>query len=255
MEINKLKEKLQQGGKVFGTWSMLPSAGVANVISQTGLDFIIIDMEHGPLSFETMENMVRAAESEGCQPIIRICDKAESTILRALEIRSQAIMVPHVSTVDEAKAVVMASRYAPIGERGLSPYTRVHNYSHKNLSDSLVSANKNTLVGILVEGEQGINNLEKIAKVEGIDLIYLGIYDISQSVGLPGELNHEKVIDMQKRCVQIIQDSGKAAGSFARDYEYIKLLYENGFQFIAYLVDCAILKEGYEQAVTFFNQL
>lgn len=255
MQKNKLKEKLITGKKVFGTWSMLPSSGVANVISQTGLDFIIIDMEHGPMSFETMENMVRAAELEGCQPIIRICDKAESTILRALEIGSQAIMVPHVSTVEETQAIVKASRYSPQGERGLSPYTRVHDYWHENLPESLKQANENTLVGILVEGEEGIANLEKIAKVDGIDLIYLGIYDISQSVGLPGELNHEKVIEMQKKCVQIIQSNGKAAGSFARDYDYVKLLQENGFQFIAYLVDCAVLKTSYREAIDFFNKL
>lgn len=255
MQNNELKEKLKQGEKVFGTWSMLPHANVANVIGTTGLDFIIIDMEHGPMSYETAENMVRAAELTDCQPIIRTHNKNESTILRALEVGSQALMVPHVSTVDEAKDVVKAARYSPLGERGLSPYTRVHDYSHKNLSNKLDLANKNTLVGILVEGEQGITNLEKIAKVDGIDLIYLGIYDISQSVGLPGELDHKKVIDMQKKCVQLIQDSGKAAGSFARDYDYIKLLYENGFQFIAYLVDCAVLETSYQEAVGFFNKL
>lgn len=253
MKANTLIRRLRNGERVFGTWSMLPSANVTNAVSQTGLDFVIIDMEHGPMSFETMENMVRAAQGEGCQPIIRICDKAESTILRALEIGSQGIMVPHVSTVAEAESIVRAARYSPLGERGLSPYTRVHNYSHQNLADSLHAANENTFIGILVEGEEGIENLDKIASVDGIDLIYLGIYDLSQSVGLPGQLNHERVIEMQKKCVQIIRNNGKAAGSFARDYDYIQLLFQSGFQFIAYLVDCAVLKTAYQGAVDFFN--
>lgn len=255
MKENILKKRLKEGQRVFGTWSMLPSAGVINVIGEAGLDFVILDMEHGPMSFETMEEMIRAAELEGCQPIIRVSDKSESTILRALEIGSQAVMIPHVSTPEEAAAIVKASRYAPLGQRGLSPYTRVHSYSHENLKESLDFANKNTLVGILVEGEEGIKNLERIVNVEGIDLIYLGIYDISQSVGLPGQLNHKKVIDMQKKCVRIIQGKGIAAGSFARDYEYVKLLYNNGFQFIAYLVDSAMLKLGYTGSLSFFKKL
>lgn len=255
MRVNALKEKLKQGKRVFGTWSMLPSAGVSNVIAQSGLDFVIIDMEHGSMSFETMEQMVKSIEIENCQPIIRVADKSEQTILRALEIGSQAIMVPHISTAEEAASVVRACKYAPQGERGLSPYTRVHDYSHENLSKSLQFANDNTFVGILVEGKEGIENLETIAVVQGIDLIYLGIYDISQSVGLPGELNHEIVIETQKKCVQIIKRSGKMAGSFARDFDYISLLYKNGFQFIAYLVDCAMLKTSYQKAVDFFNKL
>jgi len=98
---------------------------------------------------------------------------------------------------------VNATRYAPQGERGLSPYTRVHGYSHDRLQESLAQANENTLVGILIEGKEGIENLEEIASVEGIDLIYLGIYDISQSVGLPGQLDDQEVIDALKKSVQI----------------------------------------------------
>ena len=255
MRRNALKQKLKEGKTVFGTWSMLPSAAVTNVIGEAGLDFIIIDMEHGPMSFETAEEMVRAAELMDCQPIIRVCEKEESTLLRALEIRSQAIMVPHVSTAQEAKAIVKATRYAPLGERGLSPYTRVHGYTHDNLQENLAWANENTLVGVLVEGEEGIRNLEKIASVEGIDLIYLGIYDISQSVGLPGELNHPKVTDGLKKSARIIADRGIAVGSFARDHAYVQLLHENGFQFIAYLVDCAMLKSAYQSSLEYFRGL
>ncbi|MDP2942353.1 MAG: aldolase/citrate lyase family protein, partial [Candidatus Omnitrophota bacterium] len=136
-----LKKKLEKGECVFGTWSMLSSASVVNAIGNTGLDFVIIDMEHGSMSFETAEEMVRAAEISGCQPIIRTSDKSESNILRALETGSRAVMVPHISTPQEAASVVKASRYAPDGARGLSPYTRVHGYSHEKLKEKLAKAN------------------------------------------------------------------------------------------------------------------
>ncbi len=255
MTENILKKKLEKGGCVFGTWAMLPSAGIVNAIGSASLDFVIIDMEHGSMSFETAEEMVRAAEVSGCQPIIRTSDKSESSILRALETGSRAVMVPHVSTPQEAARVVKAARYAPDGERGLSPYTRAHGYSHENIKEKLAAANKNTLVGILVEGKEGIQNLEAISDIKGIDLIYAGIYDLSQSIGLAGQLNHRKVLDLQKRCVDIIRKKGKAAGSFARDYGYINLLYKNGFQFIAYLVDCAVLTAGYKDSVHFFENI
>lgn len=254
MKENILRKKLKTGQKVFGTWSMLSSSNVISVIGSAGLDFVILDMEHGPMSYETVEDMVRAAQLADCQPIVRVSDKRESTILRALETGSQAIMVPHVSTPEEAKAIVKASRYFPLGERGMAPYTRIHGYSHENLGKSLHSANENTLVGILVEGKEGIENLKKIADVEGIDLIYLGIYDISQSIGLPGQLNHKKVIETQKKCIRIIQNKGIAAGSFARDLEYINLLYQAGFEFIAYLCDSAVLKSGYTEPLRFFKK-
>ena len=102
---------------------------VVDVIARTGIDYIIIDMEHGTMSFETAEQMVRAAELHKCQPIIRVGNSEENTILHALETGSNAIMVPHVASAQVAKRIVQASRYAPLGNRGLSHYTRCHNYT------------------------------------------------------------------------------------------------------------------------------
>jgi len=224
---------------------MSGSATVIEVIGRTGLDFVILDMEHGSMSFETVEHMVRTAECTGCQPIVRVADSSESTMLRALETGSRGIMVPHVSSAREARRIIDACRYSPEGSRGLSPYTRNHDFTHQNLVSSLDANNRNTLVGILVEGKKGIANLEDIASVNGLDLIYMGIYDISQSIGLPGELNHPKVINIQRNCVETLRAKGIAAGSFARDEEYISILQQCGFQFIAYSVDAFVLKQAY----------
>ena len=242
---NMLKKKLKEGKTVFGTWSMTGSPMVVDVIGSTGLDFVILDMEHGSMSFETVENMIRAAECRGTQAIIRVSDSSEATILRALETGSQAIMVPHVSTPEQAARVVSACKYTPEGTRGLSPYTRNHDFTHENLIESMKCNNNNMFVGVLVEGKEGIANLESIAAVKGLDLIYTGIYDLSQSIGLPGELNHPKVLEIQKKCVEFVKEKGLAAGSFAKDVAYVKTLIENEFQFIAYSADSFILKRAY----------
>lgn len=252
---NKIKSKLKAGGHVFGTWSMLASPSVMNVIGQSGLDFVIIDMEHGPMSFETVEQQIYATESAGATPIVRFGEGHEPTIMRTLDIGTQAVLVSHVSTPEEASRIVRACRYYPDGERGLSPFIRNHGYTDTDLADKLLRANEQMLVGVLVEGEIGLNNLESIAATPGLDIIYLGIYDISQSLGIPGELNHPKVISMLRECARISEAQGVAAGSVARDRDYLKLLFESGFRFLSYRVDSAILREGFESARGWYNEI
>ena len=138
MKKNKLKEKLNNGKKVIGTWSSLSSANVINVLGSTNLDFAVIDMEHGSMSFETVENMVRAAEASDLSPIIRTWDDKGQTLIRALETGAQSIMVPHISNAEDAEKVASICKYFPEGSRGLSPYTRVHDFTHQNIETSFL---------------------------------------------------------------------------------------------------------------------
>ena len=240
-----IKKRMQTGETVFGTWCMLPSSFVVDVIACTGIDFIVLDMEHGTLSWETAEEMVRAAQLHNCQPIIRVGDDQENTILHALETGCEALMVPHVSTLGSAQKIVNAALYSPKGARGLSPYTRCHGYTHVELDRSMSRHAEDTLVGVLVEGKEGIKNLPEIAQVDGIDLIYLGMYDISQSVGLPGQLEHPKVVSQLEECLKIIKSSNKFAGTFSRDVDLCKNYKNMGFDFIAYVADSYALTSFY----------
>jgi 4-hydroxy-2-oxoheptanedioate aldolase len=232
---------------------MLPSGFVVDVIAGTGVDFVVIDLEHGTMSFETAEEMVRAAQVRGCQPIIRVGDDHENTILRALETGCEAVMVPHVATAEEAARIVQAARYAPAGSRGLSPYTRCHGYTHEGLTESIARHAGETLVGVLVEGLEGIANLPQIAQVQGIDLIYLGMYDISQSVGLPGQLEHPKVLQQLEHCLGAIQAGRKLAGTFARDLVACRRFRDMGFKFVAYVADSYALTAFYREAVAAYH--
>ena len=249
-----IKKKMESGKTVFGTWCMLPSSFNIDVIARTGIDFIVLDMEHGALTLETVEDMVRTAQLHGCQPIIRVGNDHENTILHALETGCEAIMVPHVSTSDNAKKIVDSARYGPRGRRGLSPYTRCHNYTHEGLSKSLERHANDTLVSVIVEGKEGINNLSEIVNVDGVDLIYLGMYDISQSVGLPGELEHPEVVSQLESCLRVIKASGKIAGTFSRDLDACNNFHKMGFQFIAYVADSYALYDFYRNAVDCFRK-
>ena len=139
---NTLKEKLSNGKTVIGTWSSLSSPNVINVLGTTELDFVVIDMEHGSMSFETAENMVRAAEATDISPIIRTWDDDEQILLRTLETGTQSIMVPHVKTAEDAEKIAKSCKYFPDGNRGLSPYTRVHDFTHEGIRESLQKENQ-----------------------------------------------------------------------------------------------------------------
>ena len=238
---NLLKEKIKNNYPVLGTWQVLPSASVSNVIGAAGFDFSIIDMEHGTISFETAENMVRALESEQSTPLIRVPKNDASLILRALELGSNGIIVPQISSAKEAKKVVEAVKYHPAGKRGFSPFTRSAGYIAKDASLIAKKENVETFVGIIVEDLDGLNNLEEIVKVKGLDLIYLGKYDISQALGVPGDVNHLKVQGAIKRSTKIIKDNGLAVGSIANTEEDLRAFHELGINFIAYTADCSLL--------------
>tara|TARA_Y100000589_G_C27199325_1_gene648740 strand:- start:19380 stop:20147 length:768 start_codon:yes stop_codon:yes gene_type:complete len=254
MNINKnLNSAIQEKKHVFGTWCMLPSDFTIDVISKTGIDFVVIDMEHGTMNWETAERMVRSAECNNTFPIIRVTDDSEQTILHALETNVKAILVPHVSSLKQAEKVASSAKYKPLGNRGLSPYTRCHNYDHQDLSSSLDAANSDTFLGILVEGIEGLNNLSQICKVENLDMIYLGIYDIAQSLNLAGDISNPKCIKALKESLDIIHASKKFAGTFTRSIEDAKYLKRIGFEFIAYLADSNALYSFYNEAVKNFN--
>ena len=250
---NFLKEKIKAGETVIGTWSSLSSSNVINVLGFTNLDFVVIDMEHGSMSFETAENIVRTAECSNIAPIIRTWDADNQTILRALETGVKSIMVPHVKSAGDAEKISNACKYFPEGNRGLSPYTRLHSYKHEGIEDSLIQANEQTMCGILVEGKDGLANLEEIVKVKGIDLIYLGLFDICQSLGLPGQVNHPDVLFEVERCQKLIRSNGIAAGSMSTDINYINQLLEKKYQFIAYLNDGAAIKAYFDAELSKIN--
>lgn len=254
MTNNILKKRIKENKYVFGTWCMLPSDFTVDVISKTGIDFVIIDMEHGTMSYETAERMVRAAECNNTIPLIRTSDDKEQTILHALETNVKSILIPHISNKDQALNVAFAAKYNPKGNRGLSPYTRCHSYDHADLDKSLIKANEDTFVGILVEGKEGLQNLQNICKVDGIDLIYLGIYDIAQSLNLSGDITNKACIEALENSIKIIKSSGKFAGTFTRSIKDAKWLKSIGIEFIAYLADSNALFNLYKESLKNFKK-
>ncbi|MBN1384691.1 MAG: aldolase [Elusimicrobia bacterium] len=248
----KLKERLKNGEMVFGTWNTLPSSSLVNAMGCSGIDFVVIDAEHGPVGMETAEDLVRALDVTGTASVIRVPTSNSHLILRALDIGAHGIQVPHVSTKEEAVRVVKCSKYYPQGQRGFSPFTRAGKYGI-DAKGYTKRANEDTMVVINVEGKEGVRNLNEIAGVPGIDVVFIGPYDLSQSLGRAGEVEDSEVIKTIRQSVKIAKNRGISAGSFARDEKYLDILIDCGVQYITYTVDSALVSDTYRELYKMFS--
>ena len=248
-----IKKRLKNGQTVLGTWNNIPSASLMNVIGKSGLDFVVIDLEHGPGSFHQVEDLLRAAELCSMAPIVRVSSNTDHLILRTLDIGAKGVQIPHISTAEDAERAVKAAKYYPQGTRGFSPFTRAGEYGLRAKKHAQVS-NEETLVVINVEGKEGIGNLRKIAQVKNIDVVFVGPYDFSQSIGKPGEVMDPAVVKMIKTSVMVIKGEGLVCGSFARDKEYMESLLEWGVQYITISVDVSVIREAYGGIVEHFRK-
>lgn len=241
--VNRVKERLEAGETVFGTWLQTASPTVANILAHSGMDFVTVDMEHGPASFSEAEAIMYAVEAGGSTPMIRLGDGSPPNILKACDLGCQGILVAHVQTAEEATGIVRAMRFGSEGERGMAPFTRLHDWSSENLAQKLTDANRWQLAGILVEDRVGLENLDEMLAVAGLDLVYLGIYDISQAIGFPGQVDHPAVLETVSSAVSSINRAGKAAGAVARDSDHLRWLLKTGFRYISYLCDTALITQ------------
>lgn len=238
-----LKESLKNGSFAIGTWCDLPSPAVINVLSKAGLDFVIIDMEHGPMDFKVAQEMAFAAESEGKEALIRVPRLDESDILRALDSGASGIIVPHIETVKDRENVIKFSKYPPSGNRGFNPYVRCGGYKRPE-KDYCDVQNKNNLIGLMLEGRQALNDLERIIDDPGVDIVYIGTYDLSVALGLGGDISHPDVIKQLESAVSKIKKAGKIAGCMIHDSAGLKRFKELGIQFICYKVDSAMIHDA-----------
>jgi len=233
MRENQLKRKLQRGENVVGPFMNCSYGAFIEVVGLAGYEFAIFDMEHGPLEVETAEDLCRAGQGVGLDCIVRVRKNDAPQIQRALDIGSSGVQVPQIETGQEAAAAVRAAKYAPLGMRGISLYTRAGDYTvfgPEGITDRL---NAEQLVIVHVEGVRGLENLDEIVAVPNIDVIFLGPYDLSQSFGIPGQVNDPRVVKGMEQAVVKIRAAGKAAGPFAKDAATAKRWFGVGVQYMS----------------------
>jgi len=209
-----MKAKLLSGQPALGVSVMIPSPQIVEMIGRLGFDWVMIDCEHGAITPESVELMVMAAELNGLTPIVRPESQAPHAILQALDRGAMGVQVPHVSTAADARRIVEAVKYHPLGNRGLGAGTRPTNYGYGvSLADYAQEANRETLVCVQLEDTQALHNIHEILQVEGVDVFFIGPSDLSQSMGYPGQTEAPQVQAAINSALTTIIGAGKIAGS------------------------------------------
>ena len=245
MRANTLLEKLQAGKPAFGVMLTFPSAPVVEMLGYLGFDWVLLDNEHGSVTVDTAEDVIRAAELTGIAPIVRPVANRPEVIAPFLDRGAWGVQVPHVNTAEEARAAVAACKYFPNGERGSFSRGRPAAYGMGGgtTQEYFAAANANTLVCLMLEEVVGVSNIGEIAKVKGVDVLFIGSGDLSQSMGFPGQQTHPEVQKVMEEGVKAIRDAGLIAGVSCPDSLVPKFL-DLGVQYFHSSVESLMKSAG-----------
>lgn len=247
MASPSLRARLLDGETLLGTFQLIDSPMAAEIAGVAGFDFTILDQEHGPLTAESCVGMCAAAERAGAAPVVRVRNNSEAEIQRALDIGAAGVEIPQVETGADARAAVDHARFDPLGSRGFSPYVRAGGYTGGD--DYTDQQNETTAVVVHIEGERGVENLDDIVAVDGIDVLFLGPYDMSQSLGIPGQVRDDRVEALMQEVCDRAADAGTVVGTYADDPEMARQWIAAGAQYVAIGVDGAVLTRAFEDVV------
>jgi len=236
-----LVARVRDGDVVYGPFMKLAAPQVVEIAGLAGFDFVICDTEHGSLSFESIENLVRAAQVAGIAPLVRVYESSPALVSRALDTGAQGILVPQICSREEAESLAQACRFAPMGQRGVCRYVRAAQYTALDRYSYFSKANAETLVVAMIEGKEGIGNLPQIIDTPGIDVLFVGPYDLSQSLGMPGQVESPAVEEQMTCIARMARSRGLAVGTFVDDAVAARRWVRAGFQFISFSVDVGII--------------
>ncbi|WP_162881183.1 HpcH/HpaI aldolase family protein [Pseudomonas coronafaciens] len=209
LRTNTLKSKLGNGQPVYGLISSIPAPATIELIAEAGFDFVIIDMEHVLINPETVENMIRVAESYGLTPLVRVADLNPKTLLRLLDGGAQGIVLPMIESPEQLADAITACKYHPLGRRSLNA-GRPGSFGKHSLAQYVEAANQQIMVVAMIESAEGVRRAAEIAAVPGLDMILEGAADLSQSLGMPWQIDQPDVQQALSDTWQAAQAAGVA---------------------------------------------
>ncbi|MDP2873572.1 MAG: aldolase/citrate lyase family protein [Bacillota bacterium] len=229
---NKTKKLIASGGVAVGGFLGLKSTEIVEIMGYAGLDFVIIDSEHGSADTETLEHMVRAAEAAGITPIVRVTNVNDPTlILRALDLGAQGVQVPMVESAETARRIVQAAKYHPLGRRGLAG-VRAARYGAVDMTRYVGEANAQTMVVAQIETVAGVEHAAEIAAVDGVDVVFVGPMDLSQSLGIPAQRRNPLLIETMEKVFAACKAAGKPCGTLTANAEEGRAQSAAGLQYL-----------------------
>ena len=255
MRSNTLKETLDNGDLAIGTMVFeFNTTGIGRLAANSGADFVLFDMEHTGWSVETIRMLLATTVSTDTVPLVRIPATDYQFVARVLDMGAMDIMAPMVESVDQAQNLVNYSKYPPAGRRGGAFGVAHDNYTGGSVCEKISSANDNTLLIAQIETVDGLSCVEQIAAVDGIDILWIGQTDLSNSLGIPGQFDAPEFTSAVDRIVAAATDNGKTAGYMAMSLEESRNLYAKGFRCIACSGDLWLYQEILSQRISDFRK-
>lgn len=243
---NQFKQALNGDKPVFGLWQGIPDTIVAEIGAGAGFDWVLVDAEHGPFDLRSVMAHLQAIEPYPVSAIVRPVEGSTALIKQLLDIGAQTLLVPMVDTTEQAKQIVAAAKYPPMGVRGLgTSMARAANWNRT--TDYLDKANDEVCVVVQIETLAGLSNIQEIVKVDGVDAVFIGPSDLSAAMGFVGNPGHPEVIAAIEKAFKVIHAAGKQAGVLAVTKELANKYVEAGARFIGVGVDAALLANATRQ--------
>jgi 2-keto-3-deoxy-L-rhamnonate aldolase RhmA len=235
MHDNLVKRKLKSGETVLGTMMFeFNTTGIARLASVAGAEFAVYDMEHTGWSIETIRSLIATTPRPQLVPIVRIPASDYHFIARVLDVGSMGIMVPMVESAEQARAIANAAKYPPVGRRGAA-FTIAHDdYRHDPIPEVIRSSNDEVLLIAQIETVKGLDVVEQIAAVPEIDVLWIGQYDLTNSMGIPGQMQHPDLLAAIQRVLTACRVNNKIPAVLATSIAEGRSQLQMGFQMVAY---------------------
>ena len=244
---NQLTEKMSRGEPVIGTFSHIGSGTAIECLGLCGLDFVVIDTEHGPFSVQDAMDYIRAAEIRGMAPVVRVQDYSRPSLHKALNCGAKAIIIPCMERVEEIRALVDQGKFYPKGQHCF-PYARNACWGTDSGADLVGFFNRNNESTLLVpqcETQGFLDNIEEIIRIDGIDGVFVGPFDLTTAMGIPGQFNDSRFIAARARILKACKDAGKFAWIFSPNAEAAKNNLADGFDGTAVSMDTVVFMNGF----------
>jgi 2-keto-3-deoxy-L-rhamnonate aldolase RhmA len=251
MRPNRVKQRLSEGGVSVGTFVFeFATTGVARIAAESGSEFSVFDMEHTGWTMETVRMLVATSRSTEMVPVVRVPATEYHFIARALDMGAMGIMVPMVEGAEQARRIVESAKYPPEGRRGAAFGVAHDDYAGGEMTGKIREANREVLLIAQVETARGVENVEQVAAVQGLDVIWIGQADLTTSLGIPGQYAHPRFLEAVDRVAAACREHGKALGYLALSVEDGRAMLARGFRMLAYGGDLWLYQQALRQGVT-----
>ena len=255
MRDNPVKARLAAGGRVCGAMVFeFFSPGLPQICRNAGAEFVLYDMEHTGLSFETLKTQVALCRGLSVVPMVRVPRGEYHFIARALDVGVLGVMVPMVGTAAEAADIVACTRYPPAGRRGAAFGFAHDDYEGGDVAAKIAAIHARTLVIAQIETVEGLENVEAIAAVPGVDALWVGHFDLTNFMGIPGQFRHPDYLAAIARIVAACAAHGKTAAFLATDDDWAREYKAHGFRLFAYGLDQAMLGNALRHGLAVLRQ-